>query len=138
METSQNNRPSLTLRQLPVGWVFPSTKLMLSRSVISRYLEAIDDQVSFLTSGLVPPLILAACANTALSKSFLAPPGTIHVSQDFEFLQTVAIEDTVLCCGRVAQKLERGKMNLIVLEVIITNQNGEKILTGVATLTLPD
>ena len=137
MESSQNNRPPLSLGQLQVGFEFPQKNLKLSKSVISKYLEAIDNQGDFLTSGLVPPLILAACANTALSKSFAAPPGTIQVAQEFEFFETVAIGDTVRCRGTVSQKLERGRLNLIVLEVIITDRNGERVLTGKATLTLP-
>lgn len=138
MENIQNNFSPQSLNKLPVGFEFPPTILKLSNSVISKYLEAIDDSTDFLESGFVPPLILAACANTALTKSFIAPPGTIHVSQDFEFLKTVAIGDAVNCRGAIAQKLERGRLNLIVLEINILNQNGDKVLSGKATITVPN
>lgn len=137
MENQQNDFSPQSLNKLPIGFEFPSTILQLSESHISKYLEAIDNSLDFLSSGLVPPLILAACANTALTKSFIAPPGTIHVSQDFEFLKTVAIGDTVNCRGTIAQKLERGRLNLIVLEINILNQNGEKVLSGKATINVP-
>jgi hypothetical protein len=138
MENKQNSISPPGFTQLPVGFVFPPTILKLSKSHISKYLEAIDDSIDFLKSGLVPPLILAACANTALTKSFTAPPGTIHVSQDFEFLKTVAIGDAVSCRGMISQKLERGRLNLIVLEINILNQNGDKVLSGKATITVPN
>jgi hypothetical protein len=138
MENKESNFSPQSLSELPVGTEFPPTILQLSESHISKYLEAIDDSIDFLTLGLVPPLILAACANTALTKSFTAPPGTIHVSQDFEFLKTVAIGDTVSCRGVIAQKLERGRLNLIVLEVNILDQNDDRVLNGKATITVPN
>jgi hypothetical protein len=138
MKKEQNVISNTGFAQLPVGFEFPPTILRLSRSHISKYLEAIDDSIDFLKAGLVPPLILAACANTALSKSFTAPPGTIHVSQEFEFLKTVYIGDTVSCRGLIAQKLERGRLNLIVLEINILDENSEKVLSGKATITVPN
>ena len=138
MENKESNFSPQSLSKLPVGFNFPPTILQLSESHISKYLDAIDDSIDFLSSGFVPPLILAACANTALTKSFTAPPGTIHVSQDFEFFRTVAVGDAVSCRGVVAQKLERGILNLIVLEINILDQNGDRVLSGKATITLPN
>ena len=138
MKGSRNNSPTLSLSQLQAGFEFPPRDLKLTKSVISKYLQATDGPGNFLKSGLVPPLILAACANTALCQSLATPPGTIHASQDFEFLDTVAIGDTVRCHGIVSQRLERGRLNLIVLEISIVNRDGEKVLTGKATLTLPN
>ena len=138
MENEQNGILPKHFTQLPAGYEFPPITLKLSKPHISKYLVAIDDSIDFLKSGLVPPLILAACANTALSKSFTAPPGTIHVSQDFEFLKTVAIGDSVNCRGVIAQKLNRGRLNLIVLEINILNQNSDKVLRGKATITVPN
>ena len=138
MENRESSSSPQSLSELPVGTEFPPTILQLSESHISKYLEAIDDSIDFLSLGLVPPLILAACANTALTKSFTAPPGTIHVSQYFEFLKSVAIGDTVSCRGVIAQKLERGRLNLIVLEINILDQNGDRVLHGKATITVPN
>ncbi|MFC2024733.1 hypothetical protein ACFLTJ_04100, partial [Chloroflexota bacterium] len=137
MENKESNFSPQSLSELPVGFEFQPTILQLSELHISKYLEAIDDSIDFVSLGLVPPLILAACANTALTKSFTAPPGTIHVSQDFEFLKTVAVGDAVSCRGVIAQKLERGRLSLIVLEINILNQNGDKVLSGKATITVP-
>ena len=138
MKNEQNGISTIGFTQLPIGFEFPPAILKLSKSNISRYLEAIDSSVDFLKLGLVPPLALAACANTALSKSFTAPPGTIHLSQDFEFLKTVAIGDSVSCRGVIAQKLKRGRLNIIVLEINILNQNSDKVLRGKATITVPN
>lgn len=128
----------LSFKQLPVGFEFPPTRYELTEPVIAKYLEAVGEESDFLTSGIVPPLAIAACAMTALSQSFTVPPGSIHASQELEFLKIVSIGASVSCGGKIAQKLERGSLNLVILEINVTNQAGEKVLTGRATIAAPN
>ena len=128
----------LSFKQLPVGFEFPPITYELTESVISKYLEAVDEETDFLTSGTVPPLAIAACAMTALSQSFTVPPGSIHASQELEFLKVVPIGAIINCGGKIAQKLERGRLNLVILEINTMNQAGEKVMTGKATIAAPN
>jgi acyl dehydratase len=128
----------LSFKQLPVGFEFPPTRYELTEPVIAKYLEAVGEESDFLTSGIVPPLAIAACAMTALSQSFTVPPGSIHASQELEFLRVVPIGTRVSCGGKIAQKLERGSLNLVILEINVTNQDGEKVMTGKATIAAPN
>ena len=129
--------PPTSFEQLAVGHEFPPTSYQLTESVISRYVEAVGGQQDFLKSGIVPPLAIAAYAMDALAKSFSVPPGSIHASQELEFLKVVPIGTTISCGGKVAQKVERGRLNLIVLEINAMNQDKEKVLTGKATIAIP-
>jgi acyl dehydratase len=128
----------LSFKQLPVGFEFPPTSYELTEPVIAKYLEAVGEETDFLTLGIVPPLAIAACAMTALSQSFTVPPGSIHASQELEFLKVVPIGASVSCGGKIAQKLERGSLNLVMLEINVLNQAGEKVLTGRATIAAPN
>ena len=128
----------LSFKQLPVGFEFPPTSYQLTQPVIAKYLEAVGETSDLLTSGIVPPLAIAACAMTALSHSFTVPPGSIHASQELEFLRVVPIGTSISCGGKIAQKLERGSLNLVILEINVTNQAGEKVLTGKATIAAPN
>jgi acyl dehydratase len=128
----------LSFKQLPVGFEFPPTRYELTEPVIAKYLEAVGEENDFLTSGIVPPLAIAACAMTALSQSFTVPPGSIHASQELEFLRVVPIGASISCGGKIAQKLERGSLNLVILEINVTNQAGEKVMTGKATIAAPN
>ena len=101
----------LSFKQLPVGFEFPPTSYELTEAVIGKYLEAVDEETDFLTSGIVPPLAIAACAMTALSQSFTVPPGSIHASQEFEFLRAVPIGTKITCAGKILSKLDRGRLN---------------------------
>jgi acyl dehydratase len=128
----------LSFKQLPVGFEFPPTSYELTKPVIGKYLEAVGEETDLLASGIVPPLAIAACAMTALSQSFTVPPGSIHASQELEFLKMVPIGASISCGGKIAQKVERGSLNLVILEINVMNQAGEKVLTGKATIAAPN
>jgi acyl dehydratase len=129
--------PPTSFEQLSVGYEFPPATYQLSESVISKYVEAVGGQQDFLESGIVPPLAIGAYAMNALSQSFSIPPGSIHASQEFEFLNVVPIGTTITCKGKIAQKVERGRLSLVVLEINGLNQAKEKVLTGKATVAIP-
>ena len=50
----------------------------------------------------------------------------------------VPIGASVSCGGKIAQKLERGSLNLVILEINVLNQAGEKVITGRATIAAPN
>jgi acyl dehydratase len=137
MKEREQSSP-LSFKQLPVGFEFPPTSYELTEAVITKYLEAVGEETDFLTQGIVPPLAIAACAMTALSQSFTVPPGSIHASQELEFIKMVPIGASVSCGGKIAQKLERGSLNLVILEINVLNQAGEKVITGRATIAAPN
>ena len=128
----QNKGLPLSFDQLVTGYEFPITSYKLDLSIISKYLIAVGLQ----SAEFVPPLAIAAYAMTALSKSLVLPPGSIHASQELEFFQSVPMGATIYCQGRVAQKLSRGKLNLLTIELSALNQAKEKVLSGKATLVL--
>ena len=83
------------------------------------------------------PLAIAAYAMAALAKSLVLPPGSIHAAQELEFHKLVPVGTSISCRGRVAQKLSRGKLNMLVIEIEALDQCEEKVLSGKATLILP-
>lgn len=129
--------PPTSFEKLAVGYEFPPATYQLSESVISKYVEAVGGQQDFPASRIVPPLAIGAYAMNALSQSFSIPPGSIHASQEFEFLKVVHIGTTITCSGKIAQKVERGRLSLVVLEINGLNQDKEKVLTGKATVAIP-
>ena len=68
--------------QLETVYEFPPITYKLDSSVISTYLEAVEN-VNHLyeDTNLVPPMAIAASALAALSRCMYLPPGAIHVSQ---------------------------------------------------------
>ena len=128
---------SESFEKLAVGHEFPPASYQLTEPIVSKYVEAVGEHKDFLTSGIVPSLGVAAYTINALAESFGIPPGAIHASQEFEFLKIVPIGTTISCGGKIVQRVERGRLLLVVFEVNAMNQDKEKVLTGKATVAIP-
>jgi hypothetical protein len=121
--------------ELIPGYEFPPTTYELSTSFVSKYLKAVDSA----GDGFVPPLAITACSIAAMTGSFSMPSGTIaiHASQELEFFKLVPIGVTIECHTRVAQKIARGKMSMLILELEVFDKGKEKVQSGRATIALP-
>ncbi|HUW46953.1 MAG TPA: hypothetical protein VMW50_14345 [Dehalococcoidia bacterium] len=121
--------------ELIPGYEFPAATYELSASLVSKYLKAVDSA----GDGFVPPLAITACAIAAMVGSFSMPSGTIaiHASQELEFFKLVPIGATIECHTRVSQKITRGKMSMLILELEVFDKGKEKVQSGRATIALP-
>jgi acyl dehydratase len=125
----------ITYEELTPGYKFPPVTYELSTSFVSRYLKAVDAA----GDGFVPPLAITACAVASMTKSVPLPPGTIaiHASQELEFFKLVPVGTTIECHIGVAQKIGRGKMSMLILEIEVFDGGKEKVQSGKATIALP-
>jgi acyl dehydratase len=125
--------------QLYVGFEFPARSYKLDPATVSLYLEAVGESAElFRKESLVPPMAVTALAMAALSQGVSMPSGTIHVSQELDFLNLVKVGDTVTCYSKVSRKLERGGMRLMNTDITVLNQDQEKVLTGRIGFILPE
>jgi len=123
----------ITYGELVPGYEFPPASYELDTLLVAKYIKAVDSSAD----KIVPPLAVAACAMTAMSGVLLLPPGVIHASQEFEFFKLVPIGATVDCHARVAQKITRTKMHMLVLELSVFDEDRERVQSGKATIVLP-
>jgi hypothetical protein len=125
----------ISYEELTSGYKFPPATYELSASFVSKYLTAVDGS----GDGFVPPLAITACAIAAMTKTIPVPAGTvaIHAAQELEFLKPVQIDATIDCHIGVAQKIARGKMSMLILDLEIFDKGKEKVQAGRATIALP-
>jgi acyl dehydratase len=126
---------SISYEELTPGYKFPPATYELSSSFVSKYLKAVDAA----GDGFVPPTAIAACAIAAMANSIPVPAGTvaIHASQELEFFKPVPVGATIECHIGVAQKIGRGKMSMLVLDIDTFAKGKEKVQSGKATIALP-
>lgn len=126
---------TISYEKLIPGYEFPPATYELSASLVSKYLKAVDSA----GDGFIPPLAITACAIAAMTGSFSLPSGTIviHASQELEFFKLVPIGATIECHTGVAQKITRGKMSMLILELEVFDRGKEKVQSGRATIALP-
>ena len=124
---------------LITGYEFPPVSYKLDSAMVSTYLKAVEETSGlYQDTGLVPTMVAAACAMTALSDSICLPPGTIHVSQEFEFIDTVSINDTLVSYARVSRKQSRRKFHLLTIDLSVFNQRQKTVLKGKTSFILPE
>ena len=124
---------------LQVGYMFPPSDAVLDRATVAAYLEAVGENHSIYHSGhLVPPTAIAALLFGALAERMGLPPGTVHISQEFEFHRAVSVNDRVTMRASVSGKRTRGKFILLTVDLGVTGREGEAVLSGRATFLLPD
>ncbi len=130
--------PKIEFSQLEVGYKFPASRYKLDYSIVAAYLKAVEDGSSlFQDTDLVPPMAVAAYALQALAKDIALPPGTIHVSQELEFINTVSLNDNLTSHATVSRKQTRGKLHLLTVELNVSNQNQKVVLAGETSFMLP-
>lgn len=65
----------------------------------------------------------------------LPGPGTIYMGQELRFVKPVYIGDTVTAICTVIDRVP--EKNRLKLETIVTNQKGDPVITGMATVMPP-
>ena len=66
---------------------------------------------------------------------YMPGPGTIYMGQELKFTKPVRFGDTVTATATVIEKNE--EKNILKLETVATNQKGEVVIKGVATVMPP-
>jgi acyl dehydratase len=133
-----NEQSKTEYYQLSVGFEFPPRSYCLDSSAVDLYLDAVKENNGlFRQEGLVPPMAVTAFAMAALSQAITMPSGTIHVSQELDFLKVVKVGDSITCSSKVSRKIERGGLRLMNVDISVSNQNQETVLTGRVGFVLP-
>jgi len=125
---------TISYEELIPGYKFPPASYELNASLVSKYLKAVDST----GDGFVPPLAITALAIATMAGSIPLPPGivAIHASQELEFFRLVPVGTTIECHIGVAQKIARGKMTMLVVELEVLDEGKEKVQSGKATVAL--
>ncbi len=80
-------------------------------------------------------MLSAGFISTVLG-TLLPGPGSVYMGQDLKFVKPVFFNDTITATCTVTEIIEDKKR--IILDTICTNQDGEEVLTGSATIFLPN
>ena len=79
--------------------------------------------------------MLSAGLISAVLGTLLPGPGTIYMGQELRFTKPVYIGDTITATATVAEMIP--EKNRVKLETVCTNQNGDVVIKGIATVMPP-
>ncbi|MFH1383218.1 MAG: MaoC family dehydratase N-terminal domain-containing protein [Chloroflexota bacterium] len=124
--------------KLTTGYEFPPSSFTLDDKMVAAYLDAVEDASKvYEGGGLVPPMAIAALAMAAMAQGIVLPPGTIHVSQELEFVRTVTVGETLTSYARVNRNQQRGKFHMLMVGINVLNQAKEIVVSGETSFILP-
>jgi acyl dehydratase len=133
---SEDNK--VDLEQLEEGYQFAPVVYQIDSPSATAYIDAVGEDASlFRDTDTIPPMAVAALALTSLMEAAPFPPGTIHVSQEFDFTDTASTKDTLTRHARVITKRDRGRLRMMTIGLSVYKNNKQPVLTGETGLLLP-
>ena len=134
----------LTMQQIQVGDVSTFTKTVTESDITlfagfsgdfnPAHINAVAAEQSMFGRRIAHGMLSAGFISTVLGTQ-LPGPGTIYMAQELRFVKPVFIGDTVAAICTVVERNE--EKNRLKLETVVENQNGEKVITGFATVMPP-
>lgn len=99
------NKPELLFHDLPVGRTFKTLEYPLTWERVLEFMETVGDHHPSYQRGLAPPGLAAVYARLSYLQDHTMPSGGILAKQEFEFLNTAQIGDTLKVKARVIESL---------------------------------
>ena len=134
----------LTMQQIQVGDVSTFTKTVTESDITlfagfsgdfnPAHINAVAAEQSMFGRRIAHGMLSAGFISTVLGTQ-LPGPGTIYMAQELRFVKPVFIGATVTAFCTVVERNE--EKNRLKLETVVENQNGEKVITGFATVMPP-
>ena len=125
-------------KELSGGYEFGPSGFRLNGESLMAYLDAVEgDKSIYEKNRIVPPMAVAALAMAAMAAGMSLPPGAIHVSQEFQFLSKVSINEALTSHARVNRKVERGKLHMMTVGINVLDESKTTVLTGETGFILP-
>lgn len=111
----------------------------LDDAAVALYVEAVGDESGLYDAGvgLTPPMAVAALGLRGIVEDLQIPGGTLHTSQELEFLAAVEVGAKLRCEANVLQNSVRGDRRFLVIGLTINDGEGRQVLAGKSTLVLP-
>lgn len=134
----------LTMQEIQLGDVSTFTKTVTEGDITlfagvsgdfnPAHINAVEAEKGMFGRRIAHGMLSAGFISTVLGTQ-LPGPGTIYLGQELRFVKPVFIGDTVTAICTVVERNE--EKNRLKLETVVENQNGEKVITGYATVMPP-
>ena len=124
---------------LEPGQTISNRRYTLDDAAVTRYVNAVGDRSGLYETGdgVTPPMAVAALGLRGVVEDLRIPGGTLHTSQELEFLAGVAAGSELRCEADVMQNSVRGDRRFLVVDIRMDDADGRRVLNGKSTLVLP-
>jgi acyl dehydratase len=130
------------IEALEKGQQFSAASFVLDEEAVARYLEAVEDEAlprlaQAESKAWVPPMAVAALALRSLMEEMTLPAGSIHASQELEFVRAVEAGERITCRAWLSHRSQRGGWWVLAVGMEGTDESGRPVLAGRLTVMVP-
>ena len=130
------------IEALEKGHQFSATSFVLDEEAVARYVEAVEDEAlprlaQAEGKAWVPPMAVAALALRSLMEEMTLPAGSIHASQELEFVRAVEAGERITCRAWLSHRSQRGGWWVLAVEMEGADESGQAVLAGRLTVMVP-
>ena len=109
--------------------------------MVSDYVAAVQDDNPPLCDGdgvqLVPAMAVAALSIRGVVQDLQIPGGTLHAGQEFEFMSTVTVGNSLECAATLVQNSVRGDWRFLVIDCRVSDSDEADVMSGKSTIMIP-
>ena len=130
------------IEALEKGHQFSATSFVLDEEAVACYVEAVEDEAlprlaQAEGKAWVPPMAVAALALRSLIEEMTLPAGSIHASQELEFVRAVETGERITCRAWLGHRSQRGGWWVLAVEMEGADESGQTVLAGRLTVMVP-
>jgi acyl dehydratase len=130
------------IEALEKGHQFSATFFVLDEEAVARYVEAVEDEAlprlaQAEGKAWVPPMAVAALALRSLMEEMTLPAGSIHASQELEFVRAVEAGERITCRAWLSHRSQRSGWWVLAVEMESADESGQAVLAGRLTVMVP-
>jgi len=131
-----------TIEALEKGHQFSATSFVLDEEAVACYVEAVEDEAlprlaQAEGKAWVPPMAVAALTLRSLIEEMTLPAGSIHASQELEFVRAVEAGERITCRAWLSHRSQRGGWWVLAVEMEGADESGQAVLAGRLTVMVP-
>ena len=141
----------MTLSEFSKGMVFPEYSYTLSEDIVKKFIAGVEESNPLYTDEVyakkssfgcrvVPPTTISLYSTPSAALKTIdrkSPPGMIHASQKYEFLNPIKPGDTVTVKSVVEDVYQKKGRDFIVLRGEAYNPDGQKAAVSIITIVWP-
>jgi acyl dehydratase len=130
------------IEALERGQQLSAASFVLDKEAVARYLEAVEDEAlprlaQAEGKAWVPPMAVAALALRSLMEEMTLPAGSIHASQELEFVRAVEAGERIACRAWLSHRSQRGGWWVLAVGMEGADASGRPVLVGRLTVMVP-
>ena len=117
---------------LEPGQTISNRRYTLDDAAVALYVNAVGDRSGLYREGdgVTPPMAVAALGLRGVVEDLHIPGGTLHTSQEMEFLVAVPVGSELRCEADVLQNSVRGGRRFLVVDIRMDDGDGRRVLTA--------